>query len=104
MIIQYNTDKTIDGDERNQEFFSAQIADEIKVYESHITRIEVHLSDKNGKKDGRNDIQCILEARLEGRRPIAVTNQADTTKFAVSGAIDKLKASLKTIIGRLQNH
>lgn len=104
MIIQYNTDKTINGDEKHQDFFNSQIADELKIYEPNITRIEVHLSDKNGKKGGLNDIECILEARLKGRKPIAVSNQADNTKFAVSGAIDKLKASLGTIIGRLQNH
>jgi hypothetical protein len=47
---------------------------------SHITRIEVHLSDENGKKEGHNDIQCILEARIEGRDPIAVRCDADTAK------------------------
>jgi ribosome-associated translation inhibitor RaiA len=104
MIIQYNTDKTINGDERHQDFFNSQIADEFKIYEPHITRIEVHLSSKNGKKDGLNDIECILETRLKGMKPIAVSNQADSIKFAVSGAIDKLKASLETIIGKLQNH
>jgi hypothetical protein len=48
----------------------------------------VHLSDENGKKEGYNDIQCILEARIEGRDPIAVRCDADT-KNAVLGAIDK---------------
>jgi hypothetical protein len=51
----------------------------------------VHLSDENGKKEGYNDIQCILEARIEGRDPIAVRCDADTAKNAVLGAIDKVK-------------
>ncbi len=104
MKIQFNTDKTVNGDERNQEFFTAQIAEELKKFQSHITRIEVHLSDENGKKDGIQDIRCLLEARLEGRQPIAVNCQADSTKLAVTGALDKLNASLSTVIGRLSNY
>lgn len=104
MKIQFNTDKTISGEERNQDFFSSQISKGLNRYESYITRIEVHLSDENGKKEGRNNIQCLLEARIEGRKPIAVSNQSETTELAVSGAIDKLKASLETILGRIQNH
>ena len=104
MKIQFNTDKTINGEVRNQDFFTSQIAEELDRYQSHITRIEVHLSDENGKKEGRNDIQCLLEARLKGRKPIAVSDQADTVEQAISGTIDKLKNSLETILGRIQNH
>jgi ribosome-associated translation inhibitor RaiA len=104
MKIQFNTDKTINGEERNQDYFSSQIAEELNRYESYITRIEVHLSDENGKKEGRNNILCLLEARIEGRKPMAVSNQSDTIELAVSGAIDKLKTSLDTILGRIQNH
>lgn len=104
MIIQYNTDKNINGDENNAEHFSSEIANELKRFESHITRIEVHLTDENGTNDGLKDIRCLLEARLEGRQPIAVSCQADTVEQSVSGAIDKLKAALETILGRLQNH
>ncbi len=45
MIIQYNTDKTISGEERNQDYFTSQIAAELERYQSDITRIEVHISD-----------------------------------------------------------
>lgn len=103
MIIQINTDKTINGDEKHQEFFSSQIKAELKRFQSHITRIEAHLKDENGKKNGVNDISCLLEARLEGRQPTVVSDQADTAELAVSGAIDKLKASLKTTLGRIKN-
>ncbi|SHJ49636.1 Sigma 54 modulation protein / S30EA ribosomal protein [Reichenbachiella agariperforans] len=104
MKIQFNTDKTINGDERNENHFTSIIAEALKRFQSHITRIEVHLSDENGKKEGLHDMQCKLEARIEGRQPIAVTCQANTIELAVNGAIDKLKSSLETILGRLQNH
>lgn len=71
---------------------------------SNLTRIEVHLSDQNGIKDGHNDILCLLEARLEGRQPIAVSFKDDNIELAVSGAIKNLVAALKTILGRLKNH
>lgn len=104
MKIQFNTDKTINGDERSQTFFTSQITEELNRYQSHITRIEVHISDVNGKKEGMNDIRCLLEARLEGRQPIAVSCKDDKIELAVSGAIDKLKTTLGTILGRTANH
>lgn len=104
MKIQFNTDKTINGNERQEDFFSDLISKELERYNSHITRIEVHITDQNGIKEGLNDIKCLLEARLEGRQPIAVSSQADTIEEAVSGAIDNLKAVLETTLGRLHNH
>jgi len=103
MIIQFNTDKTIKGDEKNQNHFTSLIAEELERFEPNISRIEVHLSDENGKKEGLNSILCLLEARIEGRQPIAVSCQDDTVESAVSGAIDKIKTSLETIFGRMQN-
>ena len=104
MKIQFNTDKTISGDERHEGYFTSLIEDGLKRYQSHITRIEVHLSDENGKKDGINDIHCVLEARLEHKKPIAISNQADTVELAVSGAIEKLNAKIKTTLDRMTEH
>jgi hypothetical protein len=104
MKIQFNTDKTINGDEKNQHYFISLIDEELKRYQPHITRVEVHLSDQNGIKEGVNNILCLLEARLEGRQPMAVSHQDDTVELAVSGGLEKLKNALETIVGRLQNH
>jgi ribosome-associated translation inhibitor RaiA len=104
MKIQINTDKTIKGNEIHQDLFITQIVKELDNYKSHIAYIEVHLSDQNGHKKGWDNIQCLLEAKLEGRQPIAVSNQANNIRSAMSGAIDKLKASFETILGRMQNH
>lgn len=104
MTIQISTDKTLSGEKRQIDFFKTQIAEELKRYDSHITRIEVHLKDENGKKEGKNDISCVLEARIEGRQPIAVTKQADTPDLAVSSALESIKTALETILGKSQNH
>ncbi|MFT4698774.1 MAG: ribosome-associated translation inhibitor RaiA [Flavobacteriaceae bacterium] len=104
MTIQINTDKTLTGEKRSSDFFISQITEALQRFESHITRIEVHLKDENGKKDGFNNISCLIEARLEGKQPIAITNQADTINLAVTGAIDKIKNSIESILGKIQNH
>lgn len=104
MIIQFNTDNNIEVSERSNAYFSATISDTLERFSSHITRIEVHLTDENAQKKGKNDQRCMIEARLEGRQPIAVTDNADTVEQALRGALDKLKASLDTIIGRLKDH
>ncbi len=104
MKIQFNTDKTTNGDEKHKDYFSSLIEENLGRFDSHITRIEVHISNKNGEKDGLNGKLCLLEARLKARQPITVTCDADTKEKAVSGAIDKLKASLETILGKLQNY
>jgi ribosomal subunit interface protein len=104
MKIQFNTDKSINGDERHEEYFSGQIAKKLERFENRITRIEVFLTDENGKKTGQNDIVCKIEARVESKNPITVSEQADSMNLAISGAIDKLKAALETVVGRMQNH
>lgn len=103
MKIQFNADKTIGGDENQQNYFTTLIGEKLSRFQSHVTRIEAHLTDQNGKKEGPNDIQCVLEARMEGRQPIAVTCDANTANDAVTGAIDKIKNSLDSIIGKSQS-
>ena len=104
MTIQINTDNTLSIEKRSSDYFTSQIAEALQRFDSHITRIEVHLKDENGKKDGLNDITCLLEARLEGRQPIAITNQANSIELAVSGATDKIKTTIESILGKTQKH
>jgi len=104
MIIQFNTDNNIKGSEALEAHFTGLITEELSRFSNHITRIEVHLSDENGPKEASNDIRCMLEARIEGKQPIAVVSHADNHEQALSGAIDKLLTSLETIQGRMKNH
>lgn len=87
MKIQLNTDKNIPGDERLENYLSSLIENELSRFNDQITRIEVHLADENGQKRGENDKRCMLEARLENRQPIAVTNHANTVEKAVNEAL-----------------
>jgi len=88
------------GSEELRASLTAQISEELKRFRRKISRLEVHLSDEDGLKNGLKDKRCMIEARLEGRQPIAVTNVANSFEQATNGAIDKLKTSLSTITGR----
>jgi hypothetical protein len=46
----------------------------------------------------------MVEARLAGLKPIAVSDHANSHEQAIFGAIDKLKTSLDKITGRLKNY
>ena len=104
MKIQFNTGKTVVGSEELKTSVAYLLNEELSRFSRQITRLEVHLSDEDGIKEGQNDKRCILEARLEGLRPIAVTHHANTYQQAVKGATQKMKTSLETILGRLKNY
>jgi hypothetical protein len=104
MTIQFNTDKNITGHDTFTAQYVSQIEEALRRYSHHISRIEVHLSDEDGSKDGSGAMRCMMEARVDGRQPTTVTSQADTHDQAVSEALNKLTNSLDTIFGRLSNH
>jgi len=104
MIIQFNTDKNTDGSDKAVAPYIAQIEAELSRFSDRITRIEVHLSDEDGDKDGPNTKRCVLEARVERRQPMAVTNHANSYGQAIGGALDKLVVALDTIMGKMGAH
>ena len=91
MQIQINTDHNIEGHEGLATWVSSTMESTLGRLSDHITRVEVHLSDENSdKKAGNGAMRCVVEARLEGRQPVAVTHQAATMDQAVHGAANKL--------------
>jgi len=103
MKIQFNTDKNIEGTEMLKTFVSEKINSGLKHFVDKITRIEVHLSDQNADKGGTDDIQCKIEARVESIQPVMVVSKSESKEIALSDAVDKMKARLGTIIGKMRN-
>ena len=102
MKIQINTDSNIAGDDQLRREVETLLRDALGRFSEKITRVEVHLSDENSdKKPGVDDMRCLLEARLAGLQPIAVSHEAATVEEAVDGAAEKLKHSLDSTLGRL---
>lgn len=104
MQIQFNTDNNVAGDEALDQSIREILEHQLARFSQQITRLEVHLSDQDGSKSGADDKRCLLEARLQGLQPIAVTNDAGSKIQAVRGATEKMKAALTTTIGKLRKH
>jgi ribosome-associated translation inhibitor RaiA len=104
MKIQVNTDHNIQGREAMIEQIESLVESTLGHLAEHITRIEVHVSDENGKKGGNTDRRCIMEARLEKHQPIAVTEEAATLDEAIDGAAHKLKRLIEHTLGKLSEH
>ncbi len=105
MQIQVNTDANIEGREALATHVSSVVENALKHVSNHITRVEVHLSDENSdKKGGNDDMRCAIEARLDGRQPMAVTHHAATVGQAVDGAAGKLIRLIESTLGRLRDH
>jgi hypothetical protein len=100
MNIKINTGHNIKGNEVLIAKFSSTIKEALRRMSDHITSVQVHLSDEDGDKRGKNDKRCMLEARLEGHQPIVVTDNAATLNQALDGSLVKLKSMIKSIIGR----
>lgn len=104
MQIQVNTDNSIEGHEELVAQVEAAVTKSLGHLSAHITRVEVHLSDENADKNGQYDQRCMMEARLKGREPTAVTCEAATLAQAVAGAADKLRSSLQSTLDQLHDH
>jgi len=100
MKIQINTHRNIEGHERMSQQVEAALEAAVGRFTDQITRVEVHLSDLNSHKFGADDKRCLLEARLAGRRPTAVSHRAGTIQEAIEGAAEKLKSNLESTLGR----
>lgn len=100
MQIQVNSAENLVGGEDLSARISEELHARLDRFSRHITRLEVHLSDEDGRKSGACDKRCLIEARLEGRQPKVVSERADTLAGAFSGAAKKLQRSLETTLGK----
>jgi ribosome-associated translation inhibitor RaiA len=103
MKVQINTDHNVEGQEALAAHITGVVESALSSNSDQITRVEVHLTDESGHKDTQNDKRCMMEARLQGRQPIAVTHHAATVHEAIDGAADKLTRLVESTVGRLQD-
>ena len=103
MTIQINTDSNIQGSQNMEAYFTERIEDGLKHFSDYITRVEVHVSDQNGDKGGTDDIQCKIEARVQGQQPVLVESREENQEKALSVAIDKMQGVMRKVKGKMQN-
>lgn len=104
MQIQINTDHHLQGSEAREQWASGVVDAAMVNFADSVTRVEVHLSDENAGKGGAAAFRCVMEARINGRAPIAVSNDAASLDSAVNGAVQKLVRATEHAMGRADKH
>jgi ribosome-associated translation inhibitor RaiA len=103
MQVLVNSDHHIVGGEDLTARVQGVVEGRLERFDGRITRVEVHLNDLNGSKLGERDKRCMMEARVGGLKPIAVSHEAPTLTEAIHMAADKLERALDHALGRLAN-
>ncbi|HVL55257.1 MAG TPA: HPF/RaiA family ribosome-associated protein [Burkholderiaceae bacterium] len=103
MQVQTNTDDTVTGRVELAERVESIVESALDRFRDRITRVEVHLNDENKAKGGSDDKRCMMEARIKGLEPIAVTHHAGSLIEAIEGAADKLERAIDNRLGKLED-
>jgi len=103
MQVQINTDHNIEGREALAAHVKGVVQHALSRSGEYVSRVEVPLGDENGRKRGKDDKRCMMEARLRGREPHAVTHHAASLHQAVDGAAHKLTRLVESTIERLHD-
>jgi hypothetical protein len=102
MKVQVNTSNDVENKESLERWASDYLNEHLGRFDQDITSIEVQLTDENhGAKGGAVDKRCMMEARVNGIKPIAVTNFAPNQDIAFRGAADKLIKAIDHEFGKL---
>jgi hypothetical protein len=104
MQVQVNTGNGAQNKESLERWASDFLNDSLARFRQEITRVELQLTDENHGKGGAVDKRCMLEARLNGREPLAVNHYAETQDEAIRGASLKLIHALEHAMGKLDRH
>jgi ribosome-associated translation inhibitor RaiA len=104
MIIQVHTDNRVHADAKVREEVEAAVTGALEHVADRISRVEVHLGDESGNKQTENDKRCMMEARIEGRPPSAVTHHAASLGEAIDGAADKLRSAVEGKLDKADDH
>jgi len=104
MQFQFNTDSSVMGTENVAERIESQVRQRLARFEDRLTRIEVHVTDVNGRKHGGDDKHCTIEARPRSGRPIGVTGKAADVDAAARIAANTMAERLERVFGKAERH
>jgi predicted component of type VI protein secretion system len=89
MLVQINTDNRLEGTTATAAAIEDRVRERLARFADRLTRVEVHIRDVDGDRNGGQGIEATLEARPAGGQPIAVTDQArcdNSARGASTGA------------------
>ncbi|QIG53699.1 HPF/RaiA family ribosome-associated protein [Altererythrobacter sp. BO-6] len=104
MQFQFNSDSSVMGTENVAERIEAQVRHKLERFEDRLTRLEVHVSDENGRKGGGDDKACTIEARPRSGKPLGVTAHAADVDSAARQAATTLAQRLDRHFGKAERH
>lgn len=100
MQIQVQTDRNVDVSDGMVQRIEGDIESALSRFGDQITRVEVHVGSETSGRPSVDDKRCVIEARLAGRQPVAVTHHAASVGEACGGAVDKLASLIGSRYGR----
>ncbi len=104
MIVQVKTDNHIQGSAELTSEVEEVLENALARFNPRITRVDVHFSDVNSRqKHSDDDKRCVMEARLAGLKPVAVSHNGSTIAQALEGAAETLQQTLLKTLRRLEH-
>ncbi len=104
MDIQITTDHNITSTVALTARVEAAVRDSLVDFQQQITSVGIHFTDENSdQKSGPEEMRCVVEARLAGRKPVAVSHQAGTLDAATDGATGKMRRLLTSDLGKIRS-
>ncbi|MDZ4138763.1 MAG: HPF/RaiA family ribosome-associated protein [Erythrobacter sp.] len=104
MQFQFNSDSSVMGTADVATRIEQQVRHRLARFEDRLTRLEVHVSDDNGRKGGGDDKHCTIEARPRSGRPIGVTGKAGDVDAAARIAANTMAERLERVFGKADRH
>lgn len=102
MKVQVNTSNDIENKDALETWANDFLNEQLARFGQDISSIEVQMTDENhAARGGGMDKRCMMEARVNGRAPVAVTHFAPDQNLAFRGAADKLASALDHAFGKL---
>jgi ribosomal subunit interface protein len=101
MKVLLNSDNQIEVNDVLTAFVQGEVDRALGRFEDKLTRVEVHLRDLNGPKEGPlADKRCVIEARPAGWQALIASEDAETVTEAILEAANKMKRQLESAFGR----
>jgi ribosome-associated translation inhibitor RaiA len=101
MQVEVHTDNHVKGGDELTRLVEAEVDGSLARFGDQIVRVIVHLNDTKAHKSGDHDKRCLMEARIAGHQPVAVSHEAASLDAAINAAAGKLERSLDHVLGKL---
>ncbi|MFN6934615.1 MAG: HPF/RaiA family ribosome-associated protein [Tsuneonella sp.] len=100
MLVQINTDSRVDGSDAASGALEEQVRERLIRFSERLTRVEVHLRDRGGDRNGPEGVEVSIEIRPSGGQPIVVSDRAPDSGSAMAGALRKAIDSLDRVVSK----